>query len=138
MELKEILNEIKKKEEQLSWEGTFAEYFEMAVKNPELTRLSHARIYDAILAAGTSTGRLGQKQYSLFSGELFGIEDTIEQVTEYFGSAGRRLDTRKRILLLIGPPASGKSTRPLRSMPRSGPFSTRGFSSRPSSTSRAS
>ena len=110
MELKEILNEIKKKEEQLSWEGTFAEYFEMAVKNPELTRLSHARIYDAILAAGTSTGRLGQKQYSLFSGELFGIEDTIEQVTEYFGSAGRRLDTRKRILLLIGPPASGKST----------------------------
>jgi serine protein kinase len=110
MELKEILDEIKKKEQQLSWEGTFAQYFEMAVKNPELTRLAHARIYDAILAAGTSTGRLGQKQYALFSDELFGIEDTIEQVTEYFGSAGRRLDTRKRILLLIGPPASGKST----------------------------
>jgi serine protein kinase len=110
MELKEILDEIKKKEQQLSWEGTFAQYFEMAVKNPELTRLAHARIYDAILAAGTSTGRLGQKQYDLFSDELFGIEDTIEQVTEYFGSASRRLDTRKRILLLIGPPASGKST----------------------------
>ncbi|MEJ2709815.1 MAG: hypothetical protein P8074_19545, partial [Anaerolineales bacterium] len=110
MELKEILDEIKKKEQQLSWEGTFAQYFEMAVKNQELTRLAHARIYDAILAAGTSTGRLGQKQYALFSDELFGIEDTIEQVTEYFGSAGRRLDTRKRILLLIGPPASGKST----------------------------
>ncbi|HZD57215.1 MAG TPA: hypothetical protein VE136_10855, partial [Anaerolineales bacterium] len=110
MELKEILDEIKKKEEQLSWEGTFAEYFEMAVKNPQLTRLAHARIYDSVLAAGTSTGRLGQKQYSLFSDELFGIEDTIEQVVEYFGSAGRRLDTRKRILLLIGPPASGKST----------------------------
>jgi serine protein kinase len=110
MELKEILTEIKKKEEQLSWEGTFAEYFEMAVKNPALTRLAHARLYDAIFAAGTSTGRLGQKQYSLFSDELFGIEDTIEQVVEYFSSAGRRLDTRKRILLLIGPPASGKST----------------------------
>lgn len=110
MELKEILNEIKQQEEQLSWEGIFADYFAMVVNNPKLARLAHARIYDAIMDAGTVTGRLGQKQYALFAGELFGIEDAIYQVVDYFSAAARRLETRKRILLLMGPPASGKST----------------------------
>ncbi len=110
MELKEILSEIKQQEEQLSWEGTFADYFEMVVKSPDLARLSHARIYDAIMDSGTVTGRLGQKQYAIFAQELFGIENAIDQVVDYFSSASRGLETRKRILLLMGPPASGKST----------------------------
>jgi serine protein kinase len=110
MELKDILSEIKQQEERLAWEGTFAEYFDMAVKDPKVARLAHARIYDMILDAGLSTGRLGQKQFTLFSGELFGIEKAIAQVVEYFGAAARRLETRKRILLLMGPPASGKTT----------------------------
>ncbi len=110
MELKEILSEIKDQEEQLTWEGTFADYFEMAVKNPKLARLAHARIYDAIMDAGTVTGRLGQRQYAIFAHELFGIEEAIDKVVDYFSAAARRLETRKRILLLMGPPASGKST----------------------------
>jgi serine protein kinase len=110
MELKEILTEIKKTEAELAWEGTFEEYFDMAVKKPDIARLAHARINDAILDAGVSTSRLGQKQYRLFSDELFGIEKTIAQVVEYFNAASHRLETRKRILLLMGPPASGKTT----------------------------
>lgn len=110
MELKQILNEIKKQNAQLSWEGTFEEYFNMVVKEPDIARLSHQRVYDAILDAGTTTNRLGLKGYSLFADELFGLERGISQVVEYFGAAARGLDTRKRILLLMGPPASGKTT----------------------------
>ena len=60
MELKEMLVQIREEEKQLSWEGTFAEYFEMAMKEPRISRLAHARVYDMILEAGTNTGRLGQ------------------------------------------------------------------------------
>jgi serine protein kinase len=110
MELKEILKEIKKQEEDLEWEGTFADYFEMAVRNPGIARLAQGRIHDAIINSGITLDRFGRSQYTLFSGELFGIEKTISQIEEYFEAASRRLDTRKRILLLMGPPASGKST----------------------------
>ena len=110
MELKEMLVQIREEEKQLSWEGTFAEYFEMAIKEPRISRLAHARVYDMILEAGTNTGRLGEQEYSLFANDLFGIEKTIQQVVDYFAAATRRLETRKRILLLMGPPATGKTT----------------------------
>src|SRR5690606_2405357 len=43
--------------------------------------------------------------------EIFGLEQAIERlVEEYFHSAARRLDVRKRILLLMGPVSGGKST----------------------------
>src|SRR5690606_19150211 len=43
--------------------------------------------------------------------ELFGLDRAIERlVEEYFHSAARRLDVRKRILLLMGPVSGGKST----------------------------
>jgi serine protein kinase len=110
MELKEMLVQIREEEKQLSWEGTFADYFEMATRDPRISRLAHARIYDMILEAGTKTSRLGQQEYSLFANDLFGIEKTIQQVVDYFAAATRRLETRKRILLLMGPPATGKTT----------------------------
>jgi serine protein kinase len=108
--LEDILERIKQQEQRLSWEGTFAEYFDKAVKNPNLAQLSHARIHDMLVAVGETVGRLGHKQCALFSGELFGLEKALSQTVEYFGAAGRGLATRKRILLLMGPPASGKTT----------------------------
>ncbi len=98
----------------LHWEGTFREYFEMAVKRPKLTQLAHARICDMILAAGTTVINPGTRdevtRYNFFSEELFGIDEAIEQLVEYFKSAAQRLEVRKRILLLMGPVGGGKST----------------------------
>ena len=49
--------------------------------------------------------------YEFFSGQMFGLEDSLERlVEEYFHPAARRLDVRKRILLLMGPVSGGKST----------------------------
>jgi serine protein kinase len=53
----------------------------------------------------------GHKRYKFFEQEIFGLDRSIEKlVEEYFHSAARRLDVRKRILLLMGPVSGGKST----------------------------
>jgi hypothetical protein len=52
----------------------------------------------------------GVPRYAFFADDLFGLERTIQQVVDYLHSAARRLDVRKRILLLMGPVGGGKST----------------------------
>jgi len=55
----EILDEIQKytqEDRELFWEGTFTEYLEMVIRKPHIARLSHARIYDMIMAAGVEEG----------------------------------------------------------------------------------
>ncbi|MFA5882017.1 MAG: protein prkA, partial [Eubacteriales bacterium] len=109
----EILDELKKyqnKEHLLKWEGTFADYLEKVRQNPQITQLSHARIYNMIKSSGITENNR-RKRYRFFEKEIFGLEKTIEcLVEEYFHPAARRLDVRKRILLLMGPVSGGKST----------------------------
>src|SRR5579885_326961 len=90
--------------------GPFSEYYERVLQNPALARLSHARIYDMIMRAGVEQGPDGRKRYKFFTSELFGLDKPLEQLVEYFASAARRLEVRKRILLLMGPVGGGKST----------------------------
>ena len=96
----------------LQWEGTFKDYLEIVAQNPKVADLAHARMYDMITAAGVEDVGEGQpKVYTFFEGELFGMEKTIQHlVEEYFAPAARRLDIRKRILMLVGPVGGGKST----------------------------
>lgn len=108
--LQTILEQVRTQKEQLGWQGTFRNYFEMVVREPRLARLSHARIYDSILSYGVDKPGSLAPRYRLFSSELFGIENSIQQIVEYFRASANGFDTRKRILLLVGPPASGKSS----------------------------
>ncbi|MCY0875233.1 MAG: PrkA family serine protein kinase [Firmicutes bacterium] len=95
----------------LSWEGTFADYIDIVRHQPSVAATAHARIYDMIAAAGIDEDQHGQKRYHFFDGELFGLDTPLERlIEEYFHSAARRLDVRKRILLLMGPVSGGKST----------------------------
>ena len=93
-----------------AWEGTFADYLRMVVRDPSVSRLSHKLVYDAILAKGTEEAPTGGPVYTLFEDEIFGLDAVLENVVHYFASSARRLEIRKRILLLVGPPASGKSS----------------------------
>ncbi|HEY9429959.1 MAG TPA: protein prkA [Blastocatellia bacterium] len=114
MNLTEMLEAHRRERERLVWEGTFREYFELVTANPRLASLSHARICDMILATGTEKIAEGTRdevtRYNFFSNELFGIEESIAKIVEYFKSAAQRLEVRKRILLLMGPVGGGKST----------------------------
>jgi serine protein kinase len=110
MEPKDLLERIKSHRGDAAEETTFPKYLEMVAEDPSLARLSHALIADMIEAAGTSTGPDGEELFDLFEGELFGQQHVVQQIADYVRAAGRRLDVRKRILLLVGPPGTGKST----------------------------
>jgi serine protein kinase len=110
----ERLEDLRREHEALRWEGSFRDYFELVAQNPRIAQLSHARLNDMVHAAGV--GRLNEGtqhevlSYNFFSSELFGIEEPIARIVEYFKSAAQRLEVRKRILLLMGPVGGGKST----------------------------
>ena len=112
--ISERLENIRRERETLRWEGSFRDYFELVTQNPRLAQLSHARINDMIHAAGIERINEGTRdelaRYNFFSGELYGIEEPISRIVEYFKSAAQRLEVRKRILLLMGPVGGGKST----------------------------
>ena len=110
MNLATRMEQYRAAEAQLAWEGPFSEYFDRVIANPSLARLSHARVYDMLMSAGVETGPNDRKQYKFFTDELFGVEKPLEQLVDYFASAARRLEVRKRILLLMGPVGGGKST----------------------------
>jgi serine protein kinase len=110
----ERLEDLRREHEALRWEGSFRDYFELVAQNPRIAQLSHARINDMVHAAGVERLNEGTQHeviaYNFFSAELFGIEEPIAKLVEYFKSAAQRLEVRKRILLLMGPVGGGKST----------------------------
>ncbi|GIO42591.1 PrkA family serine protein kinase [Paenibacillus apis] len=110
MEIFERISAYRAESESLAWNGTFRDYIELLVKDPSPAMTAHARVYAMIESYGVEE-RDGRKQYKFFEQEIFGLDRAVEKlVEEYFHSAARRLDVRKRILLLMGPVSGGKST----------------------------
>ena len=104
------LEQHRAEERSIDWQRTFKDYFDLVSAQPELARLSHARVYDVIQASGCEARPNGDRAYRFFSDELFGIEKPLQQLVDYFASAASRLEVRKRILLLMGPVGGGKSS----------------------------
>jgi len=46
----------------------------------------------------------------LFKRELFGVDEPLRRVVDYFKAAAAGSDVGRRLLLLLGPPSGGKST----------------------------
>ncbi|ODG92503.1 MULTISPECIES: PrkA family serine protein kinase [Bacillaceae] len=110
MDILKKLEQHRDMEQRLKWEGTFAEYLEMLKEEPLVAQTAHSRIYNMIKDAGIEEVN-GKKTYSFFNNNLYGLEEALERlVEEYFHPAAKRLDVKKRILLLMGPVSGGKST----------------------------
>ncbi|HXJ32756.1 MAG TPA: serine protein kinase [Candidatus Eisenbacteria bacterium] len=105
------------------WRGTLLEYLELVRKDPSITKLAHARVYDMIMRPGshdileTDDGRVKRlykdesvKVYDFFGDEFFGIEKTISQIVRYFHSASLKGEESRQVLYLMGPVGSGKSS----------------------------
>ncbi|PYE52610.1 PrkA family serine protein kinase [Paenibacillus barcinonensis] len=110
MNIFERVAEYRAESDRLTWNGTFEDYIALLKEDPTPAMTAHARVYQMIESYGVEEVG-GHKRYKFFEQEIFGLDRSIEKlVEEYFHSAARRLDVRKRILLLMGPVSGGKST----------------------------
>ncbi len=95
---------------------TCGDYLELVKEHPEISQLAPARLYSAIMDYGVEEIPESQrwneasKRYLFFSDFMFGQEETHEKLMQFFAAGARRTETGKRILLLMGPPAGGKSS----------------------------
>ncbi|GBG06520.1 protein prkA [Paenibacillus sp. MY03] len=110
MDIFKRISEYQAESERLAWTGSFKEYVELLRQDPSPAMTAHSRVYEMIESYGVEEAG-GRKTYKFFEQEIFGLDRAVEKlVEEYFHSAARRLDVRKRILLLMGPVSGGKST----------------------------
>ncbi|MBS2968009.1 PrkA family serine protein kinase [Metabacillus sp. KIGAM252] len=110
MDILKKIERYREDEERLKWEGTFVEYLEILKTRSNVAQSAHSRVYNMIKDHGIEEVN-GVKKYKFFDSQLFGLEEALERlVEEYFHPAAKRLDVRKRILLLMGPVSGGKST----------------------------
>ena len=97
------------------WEGTFGEFLSTILPaNPAaMARSSHQYIWDMLnwhgRAAQGDVPDAGRAK-ELFKRELFGIDEPLGRVVDYFKAAAAGSDVGRRLLLLLGPPSGGKST----------------------------
>lgn len=102
------------------WEGTFEDYLNIVIENPEVTRTAYQRLYDMILAHGTEEvyeNKDKMTRYRFFTdfaarhGDgIYGIERPLRQLVNTFKSAAMGYGTERRVILLHGPVGSAKST----------------------------
>ncbi|MGP4076554.1 PrkA family serine protein kinase [Halobacillus sp. K22] len=110
MDILKKIQDHREQAEELKWEGTFAEYLELLKEQPYLAQSAHSRVYNMVKDAGVVEEH-DHKKFKFFDDDIYGLDEAMEKlVEEYFHPAARRLDVRKRILLLMGPVSGGKST----------------------------
>lgn len=87
------------------------EYLEVVKKNPTVADTAHARIYNMITREGHKDGAQPEEvSFNFFSSELFGMDRPLGRLVQYFDSAAQGHETKRRILLMWGPPGGAKSS----------------------------
>ena len=122
-ELSELIRSDREARTQEGWSGTFLEYLDIVRQDSSVAKLSHERIYDAIMARGVDDVRgsvdprmrrvYGDdpvKLYGFFKDEFFGIERTVDHIVRYFHAAALKGEESRQVLCLIGPVGAGKSS----------------------------
>ena len=114
MSIVDKLEQVSKQEPPKPWKGTFRDFLNLfeTEEFKNLGVLSHKRVYNMVLSQGTTKDDYyGKKResYNFFEDRFFGMRETIDQIMSYCFSAAQRTETSRRMLLLYGPPSSGKS-----------------------------
>jgi serine protein kinase len=105
------LTEFSREHRAAHWTGTFASFLEQVFPNDPrgIARSSHQYIWDMMRSEGFDDSQ-GRFRCQLFEDDLYGINDTIERVVDYFKAASAGSEVGRRLLLLLGPPSGGKSS----------------------------
>ncbi len=110
MSIYKKIDEHREKHMDEPWEGEFKEYLSMVMENKNLAWFAHQRIYNMVKSYGVEVDEEeGIERFKFFDKELFGVEKALANVMDYLKGASLGSDVGKRILMLYGPPSSGKS-----------------------------
>lgn len=119
LDFRKIILEQRKGDEHKPWSGTMIEYLYKVKETPEASNVAPGRIYNMIMRRGTESvdeslktrGYEDLVRYKFFE-TLYGDRpiEAIHDLVRFFKAAARRTETGKRILILVGPVSSGKST----------------------------
>jgi serine protein kinase len=104
----------------LHWEGSFQEYLEMVLQQPNVCRTAYQRLYDMIMSHGTEDIYENKDKLTRFKfftdfaskhGDgIYGLDRSLMQLVNTFKSAALGYGTERRVILLHGPVGSAKST----------------------------
>ncbi|MDB5186640.1 MAG: putative Ser protein kinase [Candidatus Saccharibacteria bacterium] len=91
-----------KEHEKRDWEGSFDDYIEKAIDQPSILRTAQRTAYDAVTSRPDffTTGR----------NALFGAEKATTRFIDTLKAGSEGLELGRRLIILVGPPGSGKST----------------------------
>jgi serine protein kinase len=96
------------------WRGSLREFLaQVFPKNPHLVaRNSHQYIWDMLRWKDNQVGsdEPAPEATGLFRQELFGVDQALGRVVDYFKAASAGTEVGRRLLLLLGPPSGGKSS----------------------------
>ena len=104
----------------LHWEGSFADYLNIILDAPAVTRTAFQRLYDMILSHGTEDVYENKEKLTRFkfftefasrhADGIYGLDRPLMQLVNTFKSAALGYGTERRVILLHGPVGSAKST----------------------------
>jgi serine protein kinase len=115
--LKKIADKFNKDQfQKLNEEMSFSEYLALVYERPKLARTAYQYLYDMIMSKGTKKIERYRRtyiHYNFFDDQeipIFGLEETLHQLVQFFRGAAGGYGPERRVLLLHGPVGSSKST----------------------------
>lgn len=118
----ELIKKDREERKKEKFEGSFLDYLQVLKENPELSMLSHQRMYEIINDNGVKVintvenprlrriyGNDVIKGYGFFK-DFYGIDKTIMKIVNYFNTAAMKGEESRQVLYLVGPVGAGKSS----------------------------
>ena len=96
--------------------STVRDYIELVREDPQTAQNAHSRFLEILNHYGVTDVPERERwmniptEYNLFREVLFGVQKPVYEIAQYIKAGAQGLSTGKRILLLVGPTATGKST----------------------------
>lgn len=117
-DFRSIILDQRKDRKVAQWEGKCLDYLYMVKNNPDIANFAPGRIFNMIMRYGTEDvdntlkirGYEDLVRYKFFDNKIYGTLEALHDIMKFLKAAARRTETGKRILIMVGPVASGKST----------------------------
>lgn len=117
-DFRDLILEQRKNKDNSMWEGKMIDYLYKVQEHPELATFAPGRVYNMIMSYGTEPvddslkmrGYEDLVRYKFFDNKIYGSLEPIHDLMTFLKASARRTETGKRILIMVGPVSSGKST----------------------------